>query len=115
MKAPVGKIARLPESIREQLNQRLLDGVVGKEIVSWLNTLPEVNRVMAELFAGHPITQQNISEWRRRSFQAWLEKRETQTRVLHLAEMYQDLEPEDRLRRMSGLLAAQLMDAMHQL
>jgi hypothetical protein len=115
MKAPVGKIARLPESIREQLNQRLLDGVVGKEIVSWLNTLPEVNRVVAELFAGHPITQQNISEWRRRSFQVWLEKRETQTRVLHLAETFQDLEPEDRLRRMSGILAAQLMDAMNQL
>ena len=54
MKAPVGKIARLPESIREQLNQRLLDGVIGKEIVSWLNSLPEVNRVMTELFGGFP-------------------------------------------------------------
>jgi hypothetical protein len=115
MKAPVGKIARLPEAIREQLNQRLQDGVVGKEIVSWLNSLPEVNQVVAKLFAGNPITQQNISEWRRRSFQEWLGKRETQTRVLHLAEMYQHLEPEERLRSLSGMLAAQLMDAMNQL
>src|SRR5438874_8620711 len=108
MKAPVGKIARLPESIREQLNQRLLDGVIGKEIVSWLNSLPEVNRVMTELFGGHPVTQQNISEWRRRSFHEWLRNKETQTRVLRLAETFQDVEPEERLRRISAMLAAQL-------
>ena len=34
MKTRVGKIARLPEPIREQLNQKLFDGVLGKKIIS---------------------------------------------------------------------------------
>jgi len=32
-----GKIARLPLGIRQQLNQRLLDGQQGKLLVLWLN------------------------------------------------------------------------------
>ena len=37
-----GKIARLPLAIRQQLNQRLQNGELGQELVSWLNQLPEV-------------------------------------------------------------------------
>src|SRR5712692_3098289 len=36
-----GKIARLPLAIREQLNRRLQDGEIGKELVVWLNAAPE--------------------------------------------------------------------------
>ena len=33
----VGKIARLPLFIRNQLNERLQNGEEGKELVRWLN------------------------------------------------------------------------------
>lgn len=69
---PNGKISRLPAPIREQVNLRLSDGHSGKQIVAWLNSLPEVRSVMAELYDGRPIVEGNLSEWRNRSYQDWL-------------------------------------------
>ena len=66
-----GKIARLPCSIRDQLNRRLQDGEQGKDLVQWLSTLPEVQAVVKREFAGHPIRAQNISEWRKGGFREW--------------------------------------------
>ncbi len=37
-----GKIARLPLAVRQQLNQRLLNGELAQDLLSWLNQLPEV-------------------------------------------------------------------------
>jgi len=37
-----GKIARLPRSVRQELNRRLDDGEEGKKLVVWLNALPDV-------------------------------------------------------------------------
>ena len=45
-----GKIARLPLDIREQLNRRLQDGEIGKELVVWLNSVPEVQAVLKAEF-----------------------------------------------------------------
>jgi hypothetical protein len=67
-----GKIARLPRQIREQLNRRLQDGGSGKEIVKWLNSMPEVLKVLAAEFNGHPMRQQNLSEWRKGGYREWL-------------------------------------------
>ena len=66
-----GKIARLPHAIREQLNQRLRDGELGKTLAPWLNSLPEVQTVLAADFAGQPISPQNLSEWRRGGYKEW--------------------------------------------
>jgi len=66
-----GKIARLPHSIRNQLNRRLQDGEPAKTLIPWLNTLPEVQTVVQAEFAGLPIRAQNISEWRKRGFREW--------------------------------------------
>jgi hypothetical protein len=68
----ISKIARLPKTIREQLNHRLENGEFGKTILPWLNQLPETQRVLTEHFAGKPITHQNLSEWRRAGYQDWL-------------------------------------------
>ena len=54
-----GKIARLPQSIREQVNRRLENGVEGKQIVEWLNGLPKVKAVMAAQFDGQPVNNSN--------------------------------------------------------
>jgi hypothetical protein len=73
MKTRNGKIARLPRAIRDQLNQRLDDGDDGQALVHWLNTLPEVQKCLAEHFAGRPISEQNLSEWKAGGFQQWLD------------------------------------------
>ena len=67
-----GKIARLPLEIREQLNVRLADGEPGNRLVEWLNSNPDVMRVMAEHFEGRPINEHNISEWRQGGYEEWL-------------------------------------------
>lgn len=116
MRARTGKIARLPEPIREQLNQLLLDGTLAKNTVPWLNQLPEVQQVLATYFHGRPITEHNISEWHRGGYQDWLRARETRARIVHLTEKYAHLESEGRLtRRVESVVVAEMMDAMNEL
>ena len=59
-----GKIARLPLDIREQLNRRLQDGEIGKELVIWLNSVPEVQTVLKAEFGDRPVNEPNLSDWR---------------------------------------------------
>ena len=67
-----GKIARLPNEIREQLNQRLLDGHSASAILPWLNDLPPVKEILAAQFENEPVTPQNLSNWRLAGYQHWL-------------------------------------------
>lgn len=76
MKARTGKIARLPRHIREELNVRMADGASGKSLVAWLNAQPEVREVLERDFAGRPILEQNLSEWRRGGHREWCAQRE---------------------------------------
>jgi len=69
-----GKIARLPQPIREQINQRLENGEKGKKIVEWLNTLPEVTSLLAADFDGQPITDSNLSNWKLGGYRDWEEQ-----------------------------------------
>lgn len=73
-----GKIGSLPREIREEINERLLDGQLAPEILPWLNALPAVR----DRLAGRPragsgevaeITDGNLSEWRAGGFREWLE------------------------------------------
>jgi hypothetical protein len=75
MKTGNGKIANLPAKIRDELNYRITDGEQGNELVEWLNSKPEVIRVIKERFDGTPISEQNLSEWRKRGYQKWLAHR----------------------------------------
>jgi hypothetical protein len=68
-----GKIARLPHAIREEINERLLNGLPGVEILAWLNALPEVRETLAKYFNGAPISEDNLSQWRRGGYVGWLE------------------------------------------
>jgi hypothetical protein len=67
--ARIGKIARLPGGIRAQLNTRLHDGAEGKQIVLWLNSLPEVRKILAQHCDGRPISEQNLSQWRQGGYE----------------------------------------------
>jgi hypothetical protein len=68
----IGKIARLPHSIREQLNLKLHDGIPAKSILPWLNSLPEVKAILAADFDNRPISKQNLSEWKHGGHRDWL-------------------------------------------
>lgn len=72
----IGKIARLPENIRHELNLRLLDGEGGPRLLAWLNSLPEVQAVLAQQFGGRGINQQNLSAWRTGAYREWHFRRE---------------------------------------
>jgi hypothetical protein len=71
-----GKIGRLPESIREEVNVRLRRGEKGREVCDWLNSLAEVQALLAEEFDARPVREQNVSEWRRGGHQQWLRLQE---------------------------------------
>jgi hypothetical protein len=77
-RALTGKIARLPEDIREQLNKRLLDGLGGNEILAWLNDLPAVKEILAAQFSGVPVNHENLSNWRHSGYERWRRHQRTQ-------------------------------------
>ncbi len=71
-----GKIARLPASLREEVNIRLLDGQPARTILAWLHSQPDALRVLDEYFAEEPITPQNLSEWKQGGYRDWLVRRD---------------------------------------
>ena len=71
-----GKIARLPQTIRDQLNARLHDGEPATSLVPWLNGLPEVQAVLAAHFGGRPINEPNLSDWKQGGYADWLRHQE---------------------------------------
>ncbi len=67
-----GKITRLPHDIREQLNRRLNDGEQAQSILNWLNSVPEVQAVLAANFDGRPLNKVNLTHWRNGGYRDWL-------------------------------------------
>jgi hypothetical protein len=76
IKSRTGKIASLPEIVREELNFRLIDGAKGPELLPWLNSLPSVRDVLERQFGGRDINHQNLSAWRAGGFRDWMFRRE---------------------------------------
>jgi hypothetical protein len=66
-----GKIARLPQALREQLNERLRDGQSGPEIIAWLNAEPIAVEIMQKHFSGDLVNEQNLSAWRNGGYLEW--------------------------------------------
>jgi hypothetical protein len=91
MKTRIGKIARLPRTVRDPLNQRLQDGEPGKRLVDWLNSLPETQAVLQTEFGGRPVSEQNLSEWKQGGYRDWQRQQEACDLVRHLVEQTNDL------------------------
>jgi hypothetical protein len=66
------KIGSLPCDVLDELNQRMVRGVKGPELLSWLNSEPEVREYLQEDWQGASITKQNLSEWRNGGHRRWL-------------------------------------------
>ena len=88
----LGKIAHLPVAIREQLNQRLENGKEGPEVRSWLNSLPEVQAILAAHFDGVPISQQNLSDYKTHGFLDWQARRQAMEFAATLNEEDEELQ-----------------------
>jgi hypothetical protein len=111
-----GKIARLPQTVREELNRRLTDGEPGKRLVVWLNRQATVWDVLRTEFAGRPISEQNLSEWKQGGFEDWRRHRETLAVAGRLLEEAEDLEEfdnggigADRFAEMAAIVIARLL------
>lgn len=87
----VGKIARLPASIRDEVCRRLHDGQSASQIIPWLHGMPEVLRVLDTHFGEEPISPQNLSEWRGGGYQDWLGRREKVENLKSLSSFAFDL------------------------
>ena len=112
----VGKIARLPQYLREQLNRRIEDGEPGRVLVKWLNSCDEAQETLAEHFDGRSITEQNLSEWKQGGFKDWQHHQETRALAREILAEAEELEEEvgeipltDRLSEMVALTLARLL------
>ena len=83
--ARIGKIARCPEAIREEVNRRILAGQLGPQILPWLNSLPETQAVLGEFFGGQAVNAQNLSDWRNGGYRDWEERQSKTHRIKELA------------------------------
>jgi hypothetical protein len=95
MSARNGKIARLPRSIRNQLNERLDRSEESPQLLDWLNALPEARKVVKDHFAGVPISKQNLSEWRQGGFEEWLARRDLCEDARDLTELAEEMDDSD--------------------
>src|ERR1700677_245640 len=86
----VGKIGRLPKNIREEFNRRMEDGQAASEILPWVNGLPAVKVILDKYFRGAPISDGNLSLWRRTGFKHWQEKQESLAELKMLTEDAKD-------------------------
>jgi hypothetical protein len=68
------KISQLPKSIRDDFNRRIADGQPTADTLAWLNSLPDVQALIPTKFGGHPISQQNYSDWLKTGFRDWQTK-----------------------------------------
>jgi len=111
-----GKIARLPNAIREKANRRLGNGERASAILPWLNALPVVKRVLAGYFGGAAITDRNLSSWRRTGYKRWLEKQEFVAELKALSEEATDFSRaagEKLARGTASIAAAKILKMLH--
>jgi hypothetical protein len=86
------KISHLPKKLRDELGRRIEDGQPGTEIIQWLNNHPEVQAVLEERFAGRPINEQNLSDWKQHGHVEWLWRQESRDAAVRLLEESDDLD-----------------------
>ena len=84
------KIGRLPFAVRNELNERIRDGVQGADILGWLNGLKETRKILREMKSG-PVNAQNLTDWRSTGYADWLADQKDADRIRRLAEVSQTL------------------------
>lgn len=84
------KIGRLPWKFRNELNERILDGAVGADILSWLNNSPEMTAVRAATNCAD-VNAQNLTDWRGSGYKDWLDERDHTDHIARLSSLSQQI------------------------
>ena len=105
----VGKIGRLPKSIRDGLGRRIEDVQPGKVLVEWLNGEPHVQEILKEQFGGRAVTEQNLSEWKQGGHPEWLRHQKACEKLRWLTERAEGLDDEADGMEISDRLGSVLM------
>ena len=111
----LGKIARMPQSIRDALNERLQNGEEGKDLVEWLNGQAEAQEVLRAKFDGRAVSEQNLSEWKQGGYEDWLRLQEDCALARSMMERADELESESDGRPLEEMLVAPLALALARL
>lgn len=86
-----GKIARLPNALREQVNQRLLDGESAATLLDWLNAQPAAVVIWKAHFDGIGANADNLTNWRQGGYQEWVSRQERTENMKTLSRFAVDL------------------------
>src|SRR5580692_11559270 len=86
MRSSIGKIARLPADLRQQINLRLFNGQRSDEILPWLTELPAVKEILAAQFGGAAINHVNLTNWRATGYKRWQAEQKTLTTIKNLGQ-----------------------------
>jgi len=108
----IGKIARLPAAIRQKLNERLEDNEPAPQLLEWLHALPEVRKVLKQLFEGRPISEQNLSAWKQGGFRDWQRHQQIRARAQEFLEEGRELAEEVAAPGEGGSLLDRVGDRM---
>lgn len=117
MKTRNGKIAQLPQPIRDDLNHRLQNGQQSPELLVWLNQLPETKELLAK-FNYQPINKSNLSDWRHGGFLEWLQDQAREARIQRISESgatFEKAEAGDLFENFARFAVAELMDDLDSL
>ena len=102
-KARNGKIARLPESLRQTINLLLLDGLTYEAIIARLGE------------QGKHLNYHNLKRWRQGGYQDWLLAREasdrSQLRQQFLEKLLGRTNPQDLPSKLTSAVALQYFDS----
>jgi hypothetical protein len=95
------------------------DGEQGKDLVQWLNGLDTVKEIVASDFAGRPINEQNLSDWKQGGFRDWQRQQEgcdSIRRLVEQSERLDDAADEHSIPdRLASVLAAELAEKARKL
>ena len=64
LSAILSPVCHPPRALRDGLNRRMDDGQTGTEAPSVVERIAGSQKLLAEHFAGRPVSKQNLSEWK---------------------------------------------------
>ena len=104
-----GKIARLPEPLRTDVNRALQRGDDTATVLDWLNREPRTLQVLRKWFQGRPVSPQNLSHWRRGGYENWRRHQQACQMAHRMVDQFDGMEEVLEGRPLSNRISRALM------
>ena len=112
----IGKIARLSNDFRDLIGFTLQNGEPAKPLLELINSFSDVQSMLGAFFSGHPITEQNLSEWKTGGgYQDWLRDQQAHHLAKQLTDRATGLDQETGNLALSDHLATVLTEQLSRL